>query len=414
MYADGPLRQARRALSTGTHLHDSEPLRQRLFAEFGDVTFADLTVEFQCCAASIERAAEHWFTEGRVVDAVMASAAVPGLLPPAKVGDEHFLDGGIVNSIPVGPGGRRGRRPGVRAAGRPDRPPAERAPPAVGGGAGVVRDRAPAPLPPRDGRGPRRGRGPRAPGRRLVAGRQPAGLPRLRRRSSARSPRRTPPAAPTSRSTWSERPNDRGTVPADRAGPGRDRADHADVDVPAVLADRHRRRGVVRAGLAAPGPADLGDGAAPDPGEHHPGRAVRALDRERVRALHPAALVRAGALRHRAGLPRRVLPRGPPRAAGQGGDDRAVTGGVPGRAAAGVLPARRSGRLVPADVRADALVRPGAARRAQGHPRLGPGRRHRAAPAAEPVRPAQPGRRARTWSPRSPTWRATSTTTTRS
>ncbi len=40
-------------------------------------------MEFQCCAASIERAAEHWFTDGPVVPAVMASAAVPGLLPPA-------------------------------------------------------------------------------------------------------------------------------------------------------------------------------------------------------------------------------------------------------------------------------------------------------------------------------------------
>ncbi len=34
--------------------------------------------------------------------AIVASAAVPGLLPPAKVGDEHYLDGGIVNSIPLG------------------------------------------------------------------------------------------------------------------------------------------------------------------------------------------------------------------------------------------------------------------------------------------------------------------------
>ena len=57
---------------------------------------------FQCCAASIERAAEHWFTAGRVTDAVMASAAVPGLLRPARVDGEHYLDGGIVNSIPVG------------------------------------------------------------------------------------------------------------------------------------------------------------------------------------------------------------------------------------------------------------------------------------------------------------------------
>jgi len=102
VYGEGVVRQMSRAVRTGTHLHSSEPLRQRLADELGDVTFDELEVPFQCCAASIERAAEHWFTEGRVVDAVVASAAVPGLLEPAVVGDEHFLDGGIVNSIPVG------------------------------------------------------------------------------------------------------------------------------------------------------------------------------------------------------------------------------------------------------------------------------------------------------------------------
>lgn len=102
VYADATWKQLRRAVRTGTHLHSAEPLRARLEAEFGSTTFADLAVEFQCCAASIERAAEHWFTSGPVVPAVVASAAVPGLLPPAVVDGEHFLDGGIVNSIPVG------------------------------------------------------------------------------------------------------------------------------------------------------------------------------------------------------------------------------------------------------------------------------------------------------------------------
>ena len=85
-------------MRTGTHLHSSKPLRDRLARELGDLTFAELAVPFQCCAASIERAAEHWFTQGRVVDAVVAAAAVPGLLPPAEVDGEHYLDGGIVNS----------------------------------------------------------------------------------------------------------------------------------------------------------------------------------------------------------------------------------------------------------------------------------------------------------------------------
>ena len=60
---------------------------------------------------------------GRVVDAVVASAAVPGLLPPAKVGDEHFLDGGIVNSVPLGRAVELGAtRVFVLQVGRLDRP----------------------------------------------------------------------------------------------------------------------------------------------------------------------------------------------------------------------------------------------------------------------------------------------------
>ena len=102
VYGDGPVRQVTRAVRTGTHLHSAKPLRARLQQELDDLTFDELAIPFQCCAASIERAAEHWFTSGRVVDAVVASAAVPGLLRPAKVDGQHYLDGGIVNSIPVG------------------------------------------------------------------------------------------------------------------------------------------------------------------------------------------------------------------------------------------------------------------------------------------------------------------------
>lgn len=102
VYADGPVRQVRRAVRTGTHLYSSTPLRRRLVEELGDRSFADLQIPFQCCASSIERSGEHWFSAGRVVDAVMASAAVPGLFPPARVDGEHYLDGGIVNSVPLG------------------------------------------------------------------------------------------------------------------------------------------------------------------------------------------------------------------------------------------------------------------------------------------------------------------------
>jgi len=85
-----------------THTHPVEPLRQMLTEQVGAEMIEDLSLPFQCVAASIERAAEHWFTEGPLVQALLATSAVPGLLPPAKVGNEHFFDGGLVHSIPLG------------------------------------------------------------------------------------------------------------------------------------------------------------------------------------------------------------------------------------------------------------------------------------------------------------------------
>jgi NTE family protein len=84
-----------------THLHSNEPLRG-LIAKLAPVRrIEDLTVPFQCVAASIERAAEQWFSEGPLVEAVLASCAVPGVLPPVEISGEHFIDGGVVNSIPI-------------------------------------------------------------------------------------------------------------------------------------------------------------------------------------------------------------------------------------------------------------------------------------------------------------------------
>jgi NTE family protein len=87
---------------SGTHLHGNAPLRHLIEQELPVSEFEELAVPFQCVAACVERAAAHWFHAGPIVPAVLASAAVPGLLPPVRIGDEHFFDGGLVHSIPVG------------------------------------------------------------------------------------------------------------------------------------------------------------------------------------------------------------------------------------------------------------------------------------------------------------------------
>jgi NTE family protein len=84
-----------------THLHSNEPLRTMLEQLLPASRFSELVVPFQCVAASIEKAAEHWFHQGALVDAILASCAIPGVLPPVEIDGEHFVDGGIVNSIPI-------------------------------------------------------------------------------------------------------------------------------------------------------------------------------------------------------------------------------------------------------------------------------------------------------------------------
>lgn len=87
---------------TRISLHENAGLRRRLEETSGGQRIEDLPVRFECVAASIERAASHWFTRGPVVDAVLASCSVPGLLPPVVIDGEHFIDGGLVDSIPIG------------------------------------------------------------------------------------------------------------------------------------------------------------------------------------------------------------------------------------------------------------------------------------------------------------------------
>ena len=297
-------------MSTGTHIYSAKPLQQRLEDEFGDLTFEELPVRFQVCAASIERAAEHWFDSGPVVDAVVASAAVPGLLPPAKVGDEHFLDGGIVNSIPVGRAVAARRHPDLRAPGRPDRPAAEAAAPAVGGGAGVVRDRPPAPVRPGDGRAPRRRRGARAAGAGHVGHAttpcsRTATSPAIQERIDATyEASRGLPGGPVT-------PGDLGAAPARRGTRG-----HRCVT---VLVWVTLPLWLIAAAALVAAAARAAARAAPalggDPVPHHrgadAGRAARAVARVGVRLADADAVLRGHPLRPGAGRDVGVLPRGP-------------------------------------------------------------------------------------------------------
>lgn len=86
---------------SGTHLQSNASLRQLFTDAFKVEHFEDLMVQFQCVAASIEAASIHYFEKGSLVDAVLASSAMPGLLPPVEIDGQHYLDGGLVAPIPL-------------------------------------------------------------------------------------------------------------------------------------------------------------------------------------------------------------------------------------------------------------------------------------------------------------------------
>jgi NTE family protein len=101
-FLENPLRQAARAAKYRTHFMSMRPLRRVIDEHLGVERIEDLRVPFQCVAAHIESSKARWFTGGPIAPALLASCAVPGMFAPVEIDGQHFLDGGLVHSIPVG------------------------------------------------------------------------------------------------------------------------------------------------------------------------------------------------------------------------------------------------------------------------------------------------------------------------
>ncbi len=74
----------------------------RLFDEFfGERTFADLHFPCAVVAVDLKAGREVILRHGRVVDALLATVAVPGVFPPKQFGDSQLVDGAVLNPVPV-------------------------------------------------------------------------------------------------------------------------------------------------------------------------------------------------------------------------------------------------------------------------------------------------------------------------
>ena len=58
-------------------------------------------MKFATVATEVRTGHEIWLTHGRIVDAMRASYALPGIFAPVLVGDRWLVDGALVNPVPV-------------------------------------------------------------------------------------------------------------------------------------------------------------------------------------------------------------------------------------------------------------------------------------------------------------------------
>jgi NTE family protein len=76
---------------------------QMLETLIGDRTFADLKIPCVVTATDLKSGSEVILSEGRLVDAILATSALPGVFPVRYMGDLELVDGGILDPIPVAP-----------------------------------------------------------------------------------------------------------------------------------------------------------------------------------------------------------------------------------------------------------------------------------------------------------------------
>jgi NTE family protein len=76
-------------------------LGEMLSQHLGDTRIEDLPRPFAAVATELGTGHEVWLKRGPLADALRASYALPGLLPPVRIGGRWLMDGAVVDPVPV-------------------------------------------------------------------------------------------------------------------------------------------------------------------------------------------------------------------------------------------------------------------------------------------------------------------------
>ncbi len=82
-------------------LSSGSELRKYLRDLIGDVQFEDLSIPFAAVGCDIDTGEAVVLDQGSVADAIRASASIPGIFHPVRLGGRLLVDGGLVEPLPV-------------------------------------------------------------------------------------------------------------------------------------------------------------------------------------------------------------------------------------------------------------------------------------------------------------------------
>jgi len=88
----------------------TEKIRARTRQMVGDKTFADLKFPVTLIATDLYSGREVHLTRGSLLDAILATTAIPAVIAPQKINGMLLVDGGVVNPLPVNVARRMGKR----------------------------------------------------------------------------------------------------------------------------------------------------------------------------------------------------------------------------------------------------------------------------------------------------------------
>jgi NTE family protein len=83
------------------HLVSAAGLRRILKRELAIERIEDARIPFHVVATDITSGHDHLLSSGDAIDAICASAAIPGVFPSVVIDGLHLVDGGVVNNCPI-------------------------------------------------------------------------------------------------------------------------------------------------------------------------------------------------------------------------------------------------------------------------------------------------------------------------